>query len=191
MVESRKRPPESGLGQADASTLPDARFVFRSGICSARHFGAGTIPWLLGRHRVELFPPWLLHGWRGGGRRGRPAWPAEVLMTLVLLRWSEEGVSRLGTVKRAESDVRWRAALGLELNGCTPCEKTLRHFEAFLRAPHPACDRPRYLVFFANTVSGCAWTTRFWRVTRCGPWTAPRCGVTARSRTRSVCWAMG
>lgn len=115
----------------------------------------GTIPWLLGRYRAELFPPWLMRGWRGEGPRGRPAWPAEVLMTLVLLRWSEEGVSRLGTVKRGESDVRWRAALGLELNGCTPCEKTLRHFEAFLRAPHPACDRPRYLVFFEHCVRLC------------------------------------
>jgi hypothetical protein len=43
------------------------------------------------------------------GRRGRSAWPAEVLMTLdtlELLRWSEEGVARLGAVKRAASDMQ-------------------------------------------------------------------------------------
>jgi hypothetical protein len=115
----------------------------------------GTVPWLLGRYRAELFPPWLMQGWRGEGRRGRSAWPAEVLMTLELLRWSEEGVTRLGAVKRAASDMRWRAALGLELNGRTPSEKTLREFESFLQAPHPGCDRPRYLVFFEHCVRLC------------------------------------
>ena len=115
----------------------------------------GTVPWLLGRYRAELFPPWLLQGWRGEGPRGRSAWPAEVLMTLELLRWSEEGSSRLGAVKRAASDMRWRAALGLELGGPTSSEKTLRDFEAFLQAPHPACDRPRYMVFFEHCVRLC------------------------------------
>lgn len=115
----------------------------------------GTLPWLLGRHRELLFPPWLFRGWRGEGHRGRPAWPASVLMTLVLLRWSEVGMSRLGAIKRAQSDIRWRAALGLEMGGRTPSEKTLREFEAFLRQRHPDCDMPRYLAFFEHCAQLC------------------------------------
>jgi hypothetical protein len=120
-----------------------------------RSLEPGTVPWLLGRHRDLLFPSWLLRGWRGESNHGRAAWPAQVLMTMVLLRWSESGMSRLGSVKRAESDVRWRAALGLEIGGRTPSEKTLREFEAFLCARHPDCDMPRYMVFFEHCVRLC------------------------------------
>jgi hypothetical protein len=115
----------------------------------------GTVPWLLGHHREELFPPWLLRQWRGESHLGRPAWPAPVLMTLIVLRWCEGGMSRLGNAKRAKSDVRWRAAMGLEIGGNTPSEKTLRDFEAYLCARHPDCDMPRYLVFFEHCVRLC------------------------------------
>lgn len=115
----------------------------------------GTVPWLLRRHRDLLFPPWLLRGWRGESNRGRRAWPAPVLMTLVLLRWSESGMSRSGSVKRAESDVRWRAALGLEIGGRTPSEKTVREFESFLCTRHPDCDMSRYMVFFEHCTQLC------------------------------------
>jgi hypothetical protein len=56
----------------------------------------GTLEWLLGTRRRELFPRWLLKGWRGEKTLGRDAWPAVVLLTLVLLRWSETGISRGG-----------------------------------------------------------------------------------------------
>jgi hypothetical protein len=112
----------------------------------------GTVPWLLARYRSRLFPDWLVRGWRGEGRLGRNAWPAVSLMTLLLLRWSEEGTSRLGASKRAAVDVAWRAAMGLDLRAPTPSEKTLREFEAFLRTPHPACGIARYLLLHENIV---------------------------------------
>ena len=62
----------------------------------------GTVPWLLARFRSSLFPAWLLVGWRGEGRFGRDAWPALTLLTLLFLRWSEEGLSRLGSTRRAK-----------------------------------------------------------------------------------------
>jgi hypothetical protein len=155
MVDRRRKPPDIGF----AVKMPVLSFTrdsfFDPEFAMPRSLEPGTLPWLLGYHRDLLFPPWLLRGWRGESNHGRSAWPAQVLMTLLLLRWSESGMSRLGSVKRAESDVRWRAALGLEIGGPTPSEKTLREFEAFLRGRHPDCDMPRYMVFFEHCVRLC------------------------------------
>lgn len=115
----------------------------------------GTVPWLLARFRSRLFPAWLFVGWRGEGRRGRDAWPAVTLVTLLFLRWSEEGMSRLGSTKRAKSDVTWRAALGLHMQTQVPDEKTLREFETFLLTRHPDCGTPRYLLIHEHIVRVC------------------------------------
>jgi len=115
----------------------------------------GTVPWLLARYRSRLLPDWLFRGWRGEGRRGRNAWPAVSLMALLFLRWSEEGISRLGSTKRAQADVRWRAAMGVNLRAPTPTEKTLREFEAFLREPHPAAGASRYLLLHEHIIRLC------------------------------------
>lgn len=115
----------------------------------------GTVPWLLARFRSKLFPDWLLVGWRGQGRRGRNAWPPVVLMTLLFLRWTEEGISRLASTKRAKTDVCWRAALGLHLQRPVPHEKTLREFEAFLRSRHPLAGQPRYLLLHEHILRLC------------------------------------
>lgn len=115
----------------------------------------GTVPWLLSRSRAELFPTWITKGWRGEQRLGRDAWPATVLLTLLVLRWSEEGMSRLGSTKRARVDLAWRAAMGLQIGAPTPAEKTLREFEAFLRTRHPACGVARYLLLHEHLVRRC------------------------------------
>lgn len=115
----------------------------------------GTVPWLLARFRSLLFPSWICKGWRGEGDLGRKAWPAEVLLTLMFLRWTEEGISRLGSTKRAKTDVCWRAALGLHLQTQIPDEKTLREFEAFLRTRHPEVGTPRYLLLHEHIVRLC------------------------------------
>ncbi|MBW2536116.1 MAG: transposase [Deltaproteobacteria bacterium] len=114
----------------------------------------GTVPWLLARFRSKVFPAWLFVGWRGGGR-GRNAWPAVVLMTLVLLRWTEEGMSRRASVKRARKDAEWRAALGIALDGAVPSERTLRDFESFMARQHREVGQPRYLLFLVHVVRLC------------------------------------
>ena len=116
---------------------------------------SGSVAWLLARHRALLFPEWLFEGWRGESRFGRSAWPAPVLMTLLLLRWTEEGMSRLASTRRAKTDVVWRAALGLCLRTQPPDEKTVREFEKFLRQRHPRCGIPRYLLFHEHVVRLC------------------------------------
>ena len=114
----------------------------------------GTVPWLIAEHRRALFPAWLFVGWRGSGR-GRNAWPSNVLMTMVLLRWAEEGMSRLASVRRARTDIAWRAAMGLALDHLVPSERTLRDFEGFMRGQHPEVGRPRIQLFHEHVVRLC------------------------------------
>ena len=116
----------------------------------------GTVPWLLGRYRSQLFPAWMLKGWRGEGKAGRNAWPAIVLVCMWLLRFSETGMSRLAAVKRARTDLQWRAAMGLECDLIPPSERTMRDFERFLAERHPAVDVPRYILIHENVVRLCS-----------------------------------
>ena len=116
---------------------------------------AGAVPWLLGTLGRSLFPTWLARDWRGSGGRGRKAWPAHVLMALVLLRWSEEGMSRLASVKRAEVDLRWRAAMGLRVGAPTPSERTVRDFERFLLQYDARFGTRRMVVLHEHLVRAC------------------------------------
>ncbi len=117
---------------------------------------SGTVAWVLAHHSGTIFPDWLAAGWRGSGRRGRRAWPARVLMTLLLLRWSEEGMSRLGSVSRAAVDIRWRAAMGLQIGAPTPSERTVRDFESFLREIHPDVGATRAVLLHEHIVRLCS-----------------------------------
>jgi IS5 family transposase len=110
----------------------------------------GSIHWLLARHADLLFPKWVFEGWRSESRIGRPGWPAELMMGLVLLRYTEEGTSRVGSVRRAKHDAQWRAALRLPWREAPPDEKIVREFEAFLKAPHPTVGEPRIQVLFEH-----------------------------------------
>ena len=116
---------------------------------------AGSLPWALARQRSNWFPAWLFAEWRGHHSRGRSAWPAVVLTTLVLLRWSEDGMSRRGAARRAATDMVWRAAMGLALGGATPSERTLRDFERFLQRRHGNTQIPRYLLLHEHIVRAC------------------------------------
>jgi len=115
----------------------------------------GSLPWVLARHRSKWFPAWLFADWRGQGRRGRDAWPAVVLVTILLLRWSELGMSRRAAVRRAGTDVVWRAAMGLALGTSTPSERTLRDLERFLLGRHGSTHVPRYLLLHEHIVRAC------------------------------------
>lgn len=116
----------------------------------------GTLPWLLGTHRMSVFPTWLLAGWRGEGRTGRKAWPSRVLLTLALLRWSETGMSRRAAVRRAKTDATWRAAMGLEFGAPTPSRRTMADFERWLMERHAEVDAPRVQVLLGRLVRLCS-----------------------------------
>ncbi len=115
----------------------------------------GTLPWVLARCRTQWFAAWLFADWRGHCRRGRKAWPAVVLLTLLLLRWSEQGMGRRTAVRRAATDATWRAAMGLAFGDDTPSERTVRDFERFLLQRHGDTHVPRYLLVHEHIVRAC------------------------------------
>lgn len=115
----------------------------------------GSLPWVLREHSGLLFPSWLLAGWRGATPQGRAAWPPSLLFALLLLRHSEAGLSRVGAVRRANTDAVWRGALRLPWTSSPPDERTLREFEAFLKAPLPSVNRPRFEVAFEHWTRLC------------------------------------
>lgn len=115
----------------------------------------GTLEWWLAEHREELLPSWLFRGWRGEGRRGRDAWPASVLMTMLLLRHEHGPMSLLETERRAKRDLAWRAAMGLATDAPTPSERTLRRFMTFLSTRHPEVGERRYVLLHEHWVRRC------------------------------------
>lgn len=119
----------------------------------------GTVVWLLVRYGQAVFPSWLTRGWsRGEGRRGRRAWPIRALLALVLLRWSEEGMSRVGSCRRAETDSLWRYAMGLPVEGRTPTEKTVREVEAWLQQEHEKTGLTRLQALYEHVVHLALWS---------------------------------
>ena len=116
----------------------------------------GTLAWLFARHRRLLVPAWLVEGWDNRGQRGRDKWSAEVLLVIVVLRWSETGgMSRRATIRRARTDVSWRAAMGLSLRDRTPSRRALGRFERWLQRRAPRTGVHRYLLLFEHVVRLC------------------------------------
>lgn len=126
------------------------RSMFDPQAISPKLLEAGSVSWLLTKWRqeVKLLPAFLANEWRGAGRAGRDAWPADVLFAMVVLRWSDGGMSRLASCRRARTDLSWRAAMGMPAGGSAPTEKTVREFEQWLMERSPSCDRVRYDVLF-------------------------------------------
>jgi hypothetical protein len=85
--------------------------------------------WLAGQ-RGELFPdelflPLYVHGW------GRPSVPPSLLATALILQ-SYEGASDDETAARAAYDLRWKVALGVEVEAKPFAKSTLQEFRAQL-----------------------------------------------------------
>jgi hypothetical protein len=115
----------------------------------------GEVPWVLARFGSALFPTWLFEGWSRKPGRGREAWNPLVLVSMLVLRFLQEGMSRRASVKRAKTDMTWRAALGLAMDEPSPGETTVRRFESFLAKRDPRSGTPRYLLVFEQLVRGC------------------------------------
>lgn len=120
----------------------------------------GTVPWLLGVAGDNLAPAWLMRDWRGCGARGRPAWNALTLVAFVILRWTSDGMSRRAAVARAQTDMLWRAAMRLALQGPTPSETTLRRFETWLIETDPKTGLPRYLLLHEHFLHVARWAVQ-------------------------------
>jgi transposase len=114
-----KRSAQRGLFEAD--TLY-AAFVGRD--------GRTTFYGWLASQRGELFPdelflPLYVDGW------GRPSVPPSVLATALLLQ-THDGVSDDEAVARAAYDLRWKVALGVDVDARPFAKSTLQEFRAQL-----------------------------------------------------------
>jgi len=87
--------------------------------------------------------------------QGRKAWPAPLLTTLVLLRWAED-LPREAAIRRASTDLGWRAAMGLPADVKIPSDRTVRDFERFLCERHPDIGVHRYVLLHEHIVRLCA-----------------------------------
>lgn len=120
---------------------------------------AGTVVWFLVRYGGVMFPEWLTRAWRRGeGPLGREAWPIRPLLALLMLRWSEEGMSRVGACRRAATDSLWRYAMDLPVGGKTPTEKTMREVEAWLQGQHEDSGLTRVQALFEHVAHVALWS---------------------------------
>ncbi len=119
------------------------------------YLSPGTLTGLLAQSRPLWFPTWVAAQWRGQAPTGASAWPAPVLLGVLILRWSEEGMSRRAAVERVNRDLSWRVALGIPLGQRGPSDRTVRDFEAFLRQRDCQIGLPRYLLVFEHVVRQC------------------------------------
>ena len=114
-----KRSPQRGLFEADTLYAGfvgrDARNTFYGWLASQRH---ELFP-------DELFLPLYVDGW------GRPSVPPSLLATALLLQ-TYEGVSDEEAVARAAYDLRWKVALGIEVDARPFAKSTLQEFRAQL-----------------------------------------------------------
>ena len=78
----------------------------------------GSVAWVLAQHGNLIFPDWLASGWRGSGRRGRCTMAGGDGRPMGG-RWAADG-----------------RPMGGPTGGPTPCERTMRDFETFLRELH-------------------------------------------------------
>jgi hypothetical protein len=110
------RGPQRGLFEADA--------------LYADYVGRGTFYGWLAAQRGELFPdelflPLYVAGW------GRPSVPPSLLATALVLQ-TYEGVSDGEATARAAYDLRWKVALGVEVEAKPFAKSTLQEFRAQL-----------------------------------------------------------
>jgi Transposase DDE domain/Transposase domain (DUF772) len=111
-----RRSPQRGLFEADALY---ADFVGRE-----TFYG-----WLAGQ-RGELFPDALFAGLYAAGW-GRPSVPPSMLATALVLQ-TYSGVSDDEATQRAAYDLRWKVALGVEVDARPFAKSTLQEFRAQL-----------------------------------------------------------
>jgi transposase len=106
------------------------RGLFEADTLYADYVGRGTFYGWLATQRDELFPDELflslyIDGW------GRPSVPPSLLATALVLQ-TYEGVSDDEAVQRAAYDLRWKVALGIEVEARPFAKSTLQEFRAQL-----------------------------------------------------------
>src|SRR6266446_6647625 len=113
------------------------RGLFEADTLYTDFVGRDTFYGWLAAQRGELFPDELFAGLYARGW-GRPSVPPSLLATALVLQ-THAGVSDDEAVQRAAYDLRWKVALGIELEARPFAKSTLQEFRAQLILH----DRPR------------------------------------------------
>lgn len=121
--------------------------LFGSDHLYLKHVGGGTLYGLLAREGSKLFPDARFaelyrQDW------GRPSVPPSQLCILLLLQ-AHEGVSDEEAIERTAFDLRWKVALGLELEQKLCAKSTLQLFRAKLVL------HERYEELFQQSIEAC------------------------------------
>src|SRR3982750_100649 len=106
------------------------RGLFEADTLYADFVGRDTFYGGLASQRGELFPDELFLGLYIAGW-GRPSVPPSLLATALVLQ-TYEGVSDEEATQRAADDLRWKVALGIELDTKPFAKSTLQEFRAQL-----------------------------------------------------------
>src|SRR5215210_8195833 len=106
------------------------RGPFEADTLYADFVGRDTFYGWLASQRGELFPDELFAGFYIDGW-GRPSVPPSLLATALVLQ-TYAGVSDDEAVQRATYDLRWKVALGLEVDARPFAKSTLQEFRAQL-----------------------------------------------------------
>lgn len=106
------------------------RELFRPDQLLLEHVGADTFYGLLSRRGPEIFRDQDFAGLYTGAS-GRPSVPPSQLCILLLLQ-AKEGCSDAEAIERTAYDLRWKVALGLELEDKLCAKSTLQVFRAKL-----------------------------------------------------------
>ena len=115
----------------------------------------GSLAWVLAHHGGMVFPVRMREAWERPGLPGRDPWRLQVMGSMALLRFSEEGMSRRAAGRRLHSDGGWRAAARLSWKDDTPGEAELRRFERFLRTRDPQTGARWLFLWLAHVVQVC------------------------------------
>lgn len=121
--------------------------LFGSDHLYLEHVGRGSLYGLLAREGSRLFPDARFaelyrHGW------GRPSVPPSQLCILLVLQ-AHEGVSDEAAIERTAYDLRWKVALGLEVEQKLCAKSTLQLFRAKLVL------HERYEQLFQESIEAC------------------------------------
>src|SRR6476659_5056844 len=127
VTRGRVRPP-GRAGGAMLGTRGPQRGLFEADALYADYVGRGTFYGWLAAQRGALFPdelflPLYVAGW------GRPSVPPSLLATALVLQ-TYEGVSDAEATARAAYDLRWKVALGVEVEAKPFATSTLQEFRA-------------------------------------------------------------
>lgn len=122
------------------------RELFRPDNSLIKHVGADTFYGFLARHGGRLFRDSDFADLYGD--RGRPSVPPSQLCVLLTLQ-AKEGVSDQEAVDRTAFDIRWKVALGVELEDKLCAKSTLQLFRANLLL------NERFLQLFEASVQAC------------------------------------